>query len=154
MHCSTYISRYEVADISVQSSPTFLENRLTMQCTTTPVSQFLSDKVASVLSGYPVYPYQVALNNEAIQRLLLDYVECQLKQAMPTLESDDQWQRLPQYAHQFVDLELRLESYIYWGIEYIIQNQFDLLLSTEEPTELSWTVQDMTQACMPSYWFG
>jgi hypothetical protein len=125
-----------------------------MPSTTTSVSQFLVDKVASVLSGYPTYPYQLALNNEAIQQLLLDYVECKLKQAVPKLESADQWQRLPHYVNQLVDLELRLESYIYWGIEYIIQNQFDLLLSNEEPKPLSWSVQDMTQTCLPSYWFG
>ncbi|MEM7797246.1 MAG: hypothetical protein AAF579_22680 [Cyanobacteria bacterium P01_C01_bin.118] len=123
-----------------------------MQCTTTPVYEFLSDKVTNTLSRYPIDPYQIALSNEAIQQLLLDYVECKLKQTMPRLKNANHWQHLPQYVNQLVDLELRLESYIYWGIEYIIHNQFDVLAEkTPEPT---WSVQDMTQTCMPSYWFG
>ncbi len=117
-------------------------------------SQILSSKVDNVLSAYPVEPYQVALGHAAVKGLLLDYVECKLKQAMPSLNSPGQWQRLPHYLQQLVDLELRLDSYIYWGIEYIIQNKFDLLLSTEKPEEPSWSVQDMTQACMPAHWFG
>ena len=124
-----------------------------MQCTTDSVSEVLSDKVDSVLSAYPAYPYQTALNNGAIRQLLLEYVESKLKQAVPKLNNPEQWQCLPQYLHQLVDLELRLESYIYWGIEYIIQNQLDVLLSAEEPAP-ACDVQDMTQACMPSYWFG
>lgn len=125
-----------------------------MQCATTSVSQFLSDKVDSVLSGYPIYPYQVALGNHSVKQLLLDYVEYKLKQAMPRLKTADRWQHLPQYINQLVDLELRLESYIYWGIEYIIQNQLDLLENTQKSPELACSVQDMNQACMPSYWFG
>ena len=125
-----------------------------MQCTTTSVAQFLSDKVDSVLSGYPIDPYQLALSNRSVKQLLLDYIECKLKQAMPRLKSADHWHRLPQYINQLVDLELRLESYIYWGIEYIIQNQLDLTADTQKPSEPTWSIQDMTQACMPSYWFG
>ncbi|MGD1952629.1 MAG: hypothetical protein ACFB14_23740 [Leptolyngbyaceae cyanobacterium] len=117
------------------------------------MSEVLSDKVDSVLAAYPAYPYQTALNNSAIRQLLLEYVESKLKQAVPKLNNPEQWQRLPQYLHQLVDLELRLESYIYWGIEYIIQNQLDVLLGAEKP-EPACNVQDMTQACMPSYWFG
>ena len=124
-----------------------------MQCTTDSVSEVLSGKVDSVLAAYPAYPYQTALNNDAIRQLLLEYVESKLKQTVPKLNNPEQWQCLPQYLHQLVDLELRLESYIYWGIEYIIQNQLDVLLSTEDPTP-ACDVQDMTQACMPSYWFG
>lgn len=122
-----------------------------MQCTTDSVSEVLSNKVNSVLAAYPAYPYQTALNNDAIRQLLLEYVESKLKQTVPKLNNPEHWQCLPQYLHQLVDLELRLESYIYWGIEYIIQNQLDVLLSAEEP---ACDVQDMTQACMPSYWFG
>ncbi|NEQ54402.1 MAG: hypothetical protein F6K11_30445 [Leptolyngbya sp. SIO3F4] len=127
-----------------------------MQCTTTTssVSDVLTSKLNSVLSTYPAYPYQVALGNGAIKQLLLDYVECKLKQAMPILNASNQWQRLPHHLNQLVDLELRLESYIYWGIEYIIQNQLDLLLSTEEIAEPSWDIQDMNRACMTSHWFG
>lgn len=125
-----------------------------MQCTTLSVSEFLSNKVTSTLSRYPIYPYQIALGNEAIQQLLLDYVECKLKQTMPKLESADHWQRLPQHVNQLVDLELRLESYIYWGIEYIIQNKFDVLLDTETTPKPTLNVKEMTQTCMPSYWFG
>lgn len=126
-----------------------------MQCTTSSVSQLLSDKVDSVVSAYPVYPYQTALSNGAIRQLLLDYVEYKLKKAMPKLNNPQEWQCLPQYLHQLVDLELRLESYIYWGIEYILQEQLDLLSnSTKETIKPSWSVQDMTQTCMPSYWFG
>ena len=124
-----------------------------MQCTTAPVSQFLSDKVDSILSGYPVYPYQVALGNHSVKQLLLDYVEYKLKQAMPRLKTAEHWQQLPQYINQLVDLELKLESYIYWGIEYIIQNQLDLE-NTQKLPEPAWSVQDMTETCMPSYWFG
>ncbi|MEM1253255.1 MAG: hypothetical protein AAGI69_12545 [Cyanobacteria bacterium P01_H01_bin.21] len=115
------------------------------------MSEVLSNKVNSVLAAYPAYPYQTALNNDAIRQLLLEYVESKLKQTVPKLNNPEHWQCLPQYLHQLVDLELRLESYIYWGIEYIIQNQLDVLLSAEEP---ACDVQDMTQACMPSYWFG
>ncbi|MEM9264626.1 MAG: hypothetical protein AAGA46_03795 [Cyanobacteria bacterium P01_F01_bin.13] len=125
-----------------------------MQVTHNSVSQVLTGKVDRVLSAYPIYPYQAALSNGAIKQLLLDYVECKLKQGMPSLNAPEHWQRLPQYLQQLVDLELRLESYIYWGIEYIIQNQLDLLLSPEESVEPSWSVQDMTQTCLPSYWFG
>ena len=125
-----------------------------MQCTTNSVSDVLAVKVDGVLSAYPAYPYQTALGNGAIKQLLLDYVECKLKQAMPSLNAPDQWNRLPHYLNQLVDLELRLESYIYWGIEYIIQNKLDLLLSTEEVTEPSWDVQDMTHTYMTAHWFG
>ncbi len=126
-----------------------------MQCTTTSsVSQLLSNKVDNVLSAYPDYPYQTALNNGSVKQLLLDYVESKLKEAMPSLQKSEQWERLPSYLQQFVDLELRLESYIYWGIEYIIQHQLDLLLNKEETNEPTWSVQDMNQTCMPSYWFG
>lgn len=125
-----------------------------MQCTTHTTSDVLTHKIDSVLSDYPTYPYQTALGNSAIKQLLIDYVECKLKQDMPGLKAPDQWQRLPHHLSQLVDLELRLESYIYWGIEYIIQNQLDLLLSSEAPTEPSWNVQDMTQTCMPAHWFG
>lgn len=126
-----------------------------MQATTSSVSELLVCKVDSVLSGYPAYPYQTALGNSAIKQLLLDYVETKLKQAMPRLNTPGEWQRLPQYLNQLVDLELRLESYIYWGIEYIIQNQLDLLLSTEQKTiEPAWNVQDMEHACIPAHWFG
>ncbi len=126
-----------------------------MQCTTpSSVSQVLSSKVDSVLSAYPDYPYQTALSNGSVKQLLLEYVESKLKEAMPSLKKSEQWERLPSYLKQFVDLELRLESYIYWGIEYIIQHQLDLLLSTGDAQEPSWSVQDMTQTCMPSYWFG
>ena len=125
-----------------------------MQCTATSVSQVLPDKVDSVLSAYPVDPYQVTLRNGSIRQLLLDYVECKLKQTMPSLNAPDQWQRLPQYLNRLVDLELRLESYIYWGIEYIIQNKLDLLLNAEEPVAPSWNVQDMERTCLPAHWFG
>ncbi|MEA5464782.1 hypothetical protein [Leptothoe sp. PORK10 BA2] len=122
-----------------------------MQSTTT---QLLSGKVDSVLAAYPAEPYGTALSHVAVKRLLLDYVECKLKQAMPSLNDPDQWQRLPHHLQQLVDLELRLESYIYWGIEYIIQNKFDLLLSAEKSEEPAWSLQDMTQACVPAHWFG
>ena len=130
------------------------ESLFIMQSTTSSVSQVLAGKVDNVVAAYPVYPYQIALNNGAIRQLLLDYVECKLKQSMPRLNNPEQWQRLPQYLNQLMDLKLRLDSYIYWGIEYIVQNQLDLLLSTEEPKDPSWSVQDMAQTCMPSYWFG
>ena len=125
-----------------------------MQGVSNSVSQMLTDKVDSALAGYPTYPYQTALGNRATKQLLLDYVECKLKQGMPSLNLPDQWQRLPQYLQQFVDLELRLESYIYWGIEYIVQNQLDMLLSKENVSDPTWDVQDMTQTCIPAHWFG
>ncbi len=125
-----------------------------MQGVSNSVSQMLTDKVDSALAGYPTYPYQTALGNRATKQLLLDYVECKLKQGMPSLNLPDQWQRLPQYLQQFVDLELRLESYIYWGIEYIVQNQLDMLLSKEDVSDPTWDVQDMTQTCIPAHWFG
>ncbi len=125
-----------------------------MQYTTTSVSQVLTDKVDSFLAAYPVHPYQVALSNSSIKQLLLDYVECKLKQTMPSLNAPDQWQRLPQHLNRLVDLELRLESYIYWGIEYIIQNKLDLLLNAEAAVSPSWNVQDMEQSCLPAHWFG
>lgn len=125
-----------------------------MECTTTKVSQVLSDKIDSAVSTYPTYPYQTALRNGLIKQLLLDYVECKLKQTMPSLSNPDQWQRLPRHLHRLVDLDLRLESYIYWGIEYIIQNQFDLLLGAADPTKPAWSVQDMNHACIPAHWFG
>ena len=126
-----------------------------MQCTVAPatVSQLLSNKVDSVLSTYPAAPYQRALGNSAIKKLLLDYVECKLKQTMPSLETPEYLQRLPHYLHQSVDLELHLDSCIYWGIEYIVQNQLDLMLGTKSKAP-SWSVQDMTQACVPAHWFG
>ena len=125
-----------------------------MQCTPNSGSQFLAEKVASVVSDYPIYPYQLALSNKAVKQLLLDYVECKLKHLMPELEYPDYWQQLPRYVHKLVDLELQLDSYIYWGIEYIIQNQFDVLMDMENSPKPTWNVQDMTQTCMPSNWFG
>ena len=128
-----------------------------MQCTIAPVtvsvSELLSNKVDSVLSTYPAEPYQSALGNSAIKQLLLDYLECKLKQSMPCLDEPSQWQRLPHYLHQSVDIELRLDSYNYWGIEYIVQNQLDLMLGAQSKAP-SWSVQDMTQACVPAHWFG
>ncbi|MEM1243128.1 MAG: hypothetical protein AAGI45_25125 [Cyanobacteria bacterium P01_H01_bin.26] len=126
-----------------------------MQYTTAPAtaSQLLSDKVDSVLSTYPAEPYQSAFDNSAIRKLLLDYVECKLKQTMPSLDTPENWQRLPHYLHQSVDLELHLDSCIYWGIEYIVQNQLDLMLRAQSKAP-SWSVQDMTQTCVPAHWFG
>ncbi|MEL6331583.1 MAG: hypothetical protein AAFX51_16465 [Cyanobacteria bacterium J06636_28] len=125
-----------------------------MQYTTTSASQVLTNKVDSVLSAYPVEPYQVALRNGSIRQLLLDYIECKLKQTMPSLNDPDQWQRLPQHLTRLVDLELRLESYIYWGIEYIIQNKLDLLSNAKASVAPSWNIQDMEQTCLPAHWFG
>lgn len=125
-----------------------------MQCTTNAVSDVLMGKVDSALSTYPRYPYQIALEHRAIKQVLLNYVECKLKQAMPVLNEPDQWHHLPQYLNQMVDLELRLESYIYWGIEYIIQSQLDVLMAPDQIPNPTWNVQEMKQTCMPSYWFG
>ena len=125
-----------------------------MQCTTTSVSQVLTEKVDIALSSYPDYPYQAVLNNPFVKQILIDYIEAKLKQAMPCLNHPEKWQRLPHYLHQLIDLELRLESYIYWGIEYIIQNQLDLLTHSAKNTRPSCTVQEMTHSCTPSHWFG
>lgn len=125
-----------------------------MQSTNSSVSQVLSDKVDIALSAYPAYPYQAVLGNGALKQLLLEYVECKLKETMPSLNEAAHWARLPQYLKQLVNLELKLESYIYWGIEYIVQNQLDLLLDSENPQQPSWNVQDMAQACIPVYGFG
>ncbi|MEM6251629.1 MAG: hypothetical protein AAF821_01795 [Cyanobacteria bacterium P01_D01_bin.156] len=125
-----------------------------MQRTNNSGSKFLVEKIASVVSDYPIYPYQLALSNKAIQNLLLDYVECQLKQLMPELEYPDYWQQLPRYVNKRVDLELHLDSYIYWGIEYIIQNQFDVLMDVEKSSNPTWNAQDMNKGSVPSNWFG
>ncbi|MBT9312955.1 hypothetical protein [Leptothoe kymatousa] len=125
-----------------------------MNCTVESANQVLLEKLDNVLASYPTYPYQVALSNEKVKQLLLDYVEVKLKQVMPSLQSPGHWRRLPHYLSQLVDLELRLDSYIYWGIEYIIQNQLELLVEPEKLAQPSWSVEDMTQTCMPSYWFG
>ncbi|MEO0869623.1 MAG: hypothetical protein AAFY17_14535 [Cyanobacteria bacterium J06642_11] len=125
-----------------------------MQCTIPSVSQVLTEKVDSALSGYPKYPYQTALNNKFVKQILLDYIETKLKQTMPCLNQPEKWQRLPHYLHQLIDLELRLESYIYWGIEYIIQNQLDLLMDSEQNPRPSCSVQDMAHSHTPSHWFG
>ena len=125
-----------------------------MQCTTSSVSEVLSGKVDQLVSAYPVDPYQLALKNDAIKQLLLDYVACKLKQDIPKLNEPQHWQGLPYALERQIDLGLRIESYIYWGIEYIIQNQVDLLLKPETITPSQGTVKEMTAMCMPSHWFG
>ncbi|MEM8615252.1 MAG: hypothetical protein AAGF93_24825 [Cyanobacteria bacterium P01_H01_bin.105] len=125
-----------------------------MQCTTNSVSQVLSSKFEQIVSAYPVDPYQTALKNDAIKQLLLDYVAYKLKQAIPRLNEPQQWQGLPHDLERQIDLELRLESYIYWGIEYIIHHQVDLLLQPEAIAPSQGTMQEMTATCMPSHWFG
>ena len=125
-----------------------------MQATDSSASQFLLKKVDSFLAAYPAYPYQKVFQDGALKTLLVSSIEDKLKQAMPMLNNPDKWQRLPFYLRQFVSLELRLESYLYWGIEYIIHNQFDRSQENIKFSRPSISIQDLKQVCIPSRWFG
>lgn len=125
-----------------------------MQDTTTLASQFLLDKIDSFLAAYPVHPYQSTFLDSSLKQLLIEYIERKLKQATPMLNHPGQWDRLPLHLSRSVDLELRLESYLYWGIEYIIQMKFDAPVTMTTPTDVSLSSQEMEQICLPAHWFG
>ena len=114
--------------------------------------QVLNEKVDGFLADYPYYPYQTAIANPELRQTLLTYIMHKIQEFNPTLK-EPQNQQLPKLLHQSLGLRLRLESYIYWGIECIVQNKLELLSNKSNFACPSLT-PEIEPIYAPSEWFG
>lgn len=97
--------------------------------------RILNNEIERILADYPDYPYQRSLAIPEIRQRLVEQVMDKIQKAYPGFRESDYLGSMSEYLHHSPEFRLHLESYTYWEIEYIIQNNLDLLAITHKNSQ-------------------
>ncbi|MGK7874909.1 MAG: hypothetical protein AB4426_16900 [Xenococcaceae cyanobacterium] len=85
------------------------------------------EEIENVLEIYSNHPDWEVFASPQFRQKLINYVINRIQRAYPASEAQPNRLFLPKLPYRSLELRLRLENYIYEGINYILQTNSDLL---------------------------
>lgn len=80
----------------------------------------VNEEIENALDLYPEEPYKRAFANPELRQKLVNYVMNGIQGIYPALEHKSSLPAKPRFPYRSLELRLHIESYVHWGIEYLI----------------------------------
>lgn len=127
--------------------PTMLEKKLDSAV------KLINEEINQVLEIYPEDPYKRVFTIPELRQKLIDYVMKGIQGNYPSDQNRQPLDLKSKLPYRSLELRLRIENYIHWGVEYIFQSHVELNKTNLDLFSNS-SITEPQPNYTPSHWFG
>lgn len=85
----------------------------------------VNEEIENALELYPEEPYKRAFANPELRQKLVNYVMSGIQSIHPVLTHKPSSSVRTKFPYRSLELRLHIESYVHWGIEYLVEVNSD-----------------------------
>jgi hypothetical protein len=108
--------------------------------------ELVNEEIDNALELYPEEPYHEIFAIPELRQKLINYVMSGLQGLFSVTEDKQNRLTKSRLPYRSIELRLRVENYVHWGIEYILETNPDYISHT--------IAQEALPGYTPSYWFN